>query len=227
MDMASTWRCPVCPSHDLAKRRAVRGYRERLPRSWVPGHMMIRRPLSLARSEGFWGVASLLVVGFVMALYVLGVGSERNKLVAAVAINQKRISVNLLSCLSIRSRDVVFDRKEYWDLRLAGEIANKLSVKAVLPNADYEACRWGVFATVVPGEVRAVTYNGEVAQYLVSIGVCERAVDGSMNPNECVNKNVYVFNQSVEPRDLFSLALVGLAKSQADEWETFKSERSQ
>lgn len=32
------------------------------------------------------------------------------------------------------------------------------------------------------GEVSTVRYNSERGQYLLSIGVCERAIDGSMNP---------------------------------------------
>jgi hypothetical protein len=66
---------------------------------------------------------------------------------------------------------------------------------------------------------------GEPAQYLVSTGVCERTADGSMNANKCVNKNVYVFNQRVATHDLFSVVLVGLARSQTDKWNIFKSDR--
>jgi hypothetical protein len=182
--------------------------------------MMAWRASSLPERYDVSGAASVLLVGFVVALYASGVGSDPDQLLAAVSINHKEISVNLLSCLSIDSHKVVFDRKDYWDQKLAGEIADKLSVKAVLLNADYAACRWDFSATVVPGEESAITYNGEAAQYLVSIGVCERAANGSMIAGACLDKNVYVFNRRVEPHDLFSLALVGLARSQADEWES-------
>jgi len=173
-----------------------------------------------------WGLASVLVVGFVVALYASGVGSNPNQLLAVVSTNQKSITVGWLSCLSVDPHKVVFDERDYWDDKLLGEIADKLSVRAVSLNAAPAACRWGFFATVVPGVVSAIRYNGQPAQYLISIGVCERTVDGSMNPNECVNKNVYVFNQRVAPHDLLSVALAGLASSQTDEYEMFKSERS-
>jgi hypothetical protein len=186
--------------------------------------MIAWRPSS--KRDDVWGGASVLLVGFVVALYALGVGSTpNNQLLAAVSTHQKEITVGWLSCLSIDPHQVVFDERYYWDEKLLGEIADKLSVKVVLPSADYAACRWGFFATVVPGVVSALKYNGEPAQYLISIGVCERRVDGSMT-NKCVNKNVYVFNRRVAPHDLFSFALVGLARSQTDEFDMFKSERS-
>ena len=188
--------------------------------------MFAWRPSSLLRRNDVQGLAAVLAVGILVASYGLGLYLNSDRLVAAVATNQKRITVGWLSCLSVVAHNVVYAGRDYWDDSLLGEIADKLAVKVVLANADYAACRWSFFAVVVPGVIRAVRYNGDAAQYLISIGVCERSVDGSMNASECVNKNVYVFNQSVTPHDLYSVALVGLAKSQTAEWEVFKSQRS-
>jgi hypothetical protein len=194
--------------------------------------MFAWQPSSVLNRNDVQGLAAVLVVGILVVSCGLGIylNSDNylnsDKLVAAVATNQNRITVGWLSCLSVDAHKLVYAERDYWDDSLLGEIADKLAVKVVLANADYAACRWGFFATVVPGAIRALRYNGDAAQYLISIGVCERTVDGSMNASECVDKNVYVFNQRVTPHDLFSVALVGLAKSQTAEWEVFKHPRS-
>jgi hypothetical protein len=58
-------------------------------------------------------------------------------------------------------------------------------------------------------------------------GICERVASGAVNPNRCLSKNIYVFNPRVEANQLFLLALVGLAKSQAGESEMFQIKRLQ
>jgi hypothetical protein len=122
---------------------------------------------------------------------------------------------------------VVFDQKDYWDPKLIEAIVDTLSIKPVLFNADYATCPWEFFVTVVSKMIPAVRYNGQFARYLVSIGICERTLNGSINSNECLSKNIYVFNPRVEPHELFSLALVGLAKPQVSELDAFQSKRPQ
>jgi hypothetical protein len=119
----------------------------------------------------------------------------------------------------------VFDRKDYWDPKLVEAIVDILSIKAVMLNAAYTTCPWSFFVTVVPKAIFAVRYDGLFARYLVSVGICERKVDGSINPNKCLSKNIYVFNPRVETHELFSIALVGLARPQANKWEAFLQKR--
>ncbi|WP_315806714.1 MULTISPECIES: hypothetical protein [unclassified Bradyrhizobium] len=188
---------------------------------------MIQHPIPMAGIERFWGAAAVLAIGLAIALYALGVGSNPNELFAAVSVNYKEFTVSGLSCLSIDPRKVVFDRKEYWDDSMTTEVANRLSIKEVMINADYTACRWGLTASILSDGDPAVTFNGDAAQYLVSIAVCKRDPDGSMMASYCVNKNIYVFNRQVAARDLFTLALVGLARPQVDKWETFTGKRLQ
>jgi hypothetical protein len=145
---------------------------------------------------------------------------------------QKYLSIANVSCLAIEPHKVVFDQQDYWNPKLAEEIVEKLGIQTVLLSADYAACPWSFFATVVPGTVSAVRYNDEAAQYLVSIGICQRNVDGSINPDKCLTKNIYAFNSRLvlyshpDPLELFSLALDGLARSQTNEWEMFESKGS-
>jgi hypothetical protein len=122
---------------------------------------------------------------------------------------------------------VVFDQKDYWDPKLIEAIVDTLSIKPVLFNADYATCPWEFFVTVVSKMIPAVRYNGQFARYLVSIGICERTLNGSINSNECLSKNMYFFNTRVEPHELFSLALVGLARPQVSELDAFQSKRPQ
>ena len=153
-------------------------------------------------------------------------------LLGAASTNQAYVSVADVNCLAIEPHKVVFAQKDYWNPKLPEEIVDRLGIKTVLLNADYAACPWSFFATVVPGTVSAVRYNDEAAQYLVSIGICQRNVDGSINPNKCLNKNIYVFNSRLvlhsrpDPLALFSLALDGLATRQTNEWEMIKPKGS-
>jgi len=171
-------------------------------------------------------------MGFALIIMLLGNELNPNPLLGAASRGQTYVSIASINCLSIEPHKVVFDRNEYWNPKLPVEIADRLGIKTVLLNADYAACPWSFFATVVPGTVSTVQHYGEAAQYLVSIGICQRNVDGSINPNKCLTKNIYAFNSRLvlysrpDPLELFSLALDGLASSQTDDREMFKSKGS-
>jgi len=180
------------------------------------------------KSDAFWSGAAVVVLlgGLVISSLMKGDDPDPKNFWAAAAMNQSAIDIKSISCLSVDSHKVVFDRENYSDPRLLESIVENLPIENVLFDVDYATCPWGFFVTVVPGQVSAVEYQGLFAQYLVSIGLCERTPNGRMNPNRCTTKNIYVFNPRVEPHELFLLALVGLAKSQVDEWEVFKVKRS-
>jgi hypothetical protein len=187
---------------------------------------------SLSKSNEFWGLAAVLSIGFALIIMLLGNEAKSNQFLGAASRLQTYVSIASISCLSIEPHKVVFDRKEYWNPKLPEEIVDRLGIKTVLLNADYAACPWSFFATVVPGTVPAVRYNDQAAQYLVSIGICQRNLDGSINPNKCLTKNIYVFNSGLvlysrpDPIELFSLALDGLASPQTNNWEMFKNKES-
>ena len=128
-------------------------------------------------------------MGFALIIMLLGNALNPNPLLGAASRLQTYVSIASINCLSIEPHKVVFDRNEYWNPKLPEEIVDRLGIKTVLLNADYAACPWSFFATVVPGTVSAVRYNDQAAQYLVSIGICQRNVDGSINPNKCLTKN--------------------------------------
>jgi hypothetical protein len=177
----------------------------------------------LAKGKAFWGITVVVAIGLVVAIEIWRVDSNPTELQAAAAVNTSAVSIDGLRCLSIDPRKVVVDQKEYWGAGLVEAIADTLPVKAVLLDANYETCPWGFFVTVVPGLISAVQYHGRSARYLVSIGVCERIATGTLIAGKCLNKNIYIFNSDVEPRDLLLVALAGLARSQVDEWEVFQT----
>lgn len=190
--------------------------------------MITRRFLSLDKRRTLWSASILLLLvcgGAAFVAHRATFDTYRN--VVAASRLQSEFRIDSVSCLSISPHKVVFDQKDYWDPKLIEEIVHVLSIKSVLLDADYGTCRWGFFATVVPGIITAVRYQDQLARYLVSIGICERTVDGLMNPNKCLTKNVYVFSAHREPGELFHLGLVGLARSQTNEWEVFRNERQQ
>jgi hypothetical protein len=59
--------------------------------------------------------------------------------------------------------------------------------------------------------------------HLVSAALCERVANGRLDANKCVNTNVYVFNWRAKPHELLSIGLVGLTRSEKQDWESFES----
>lgn len=179
----------------------------------------------IPKMRGPW----LITVAFTVASLVMFVSmstqnAPSSPLAAAYQL-QTYLNLNNISCVSIDPYKIVFDRKSYWDADLIDEIKSKLLLKSVLINEDYKACQAGFFATVVPGEESAVRYNGLPAQYLISIGICERNSDGSMKPSACLTKNIYVFDPRLDPRRLFSIAIIGLAAPQHDQFQMIDPSR--
>ncbi|MEY9427044.1 hypothetical protein ABH975_002359 [Bradyrhizobium ottawaense] len=167
------------------------------------------------KARGLIFAVGVILVGLTATLVAQQRDQSLSRLTFAASRLQSEIGIEGIECVSIAAGKVVFDRKEYWDPQLNDAISTRLSIKSVLLDADYAACPWGCFETVVPGEITAVRHHERPAQYLISIGICQRRTDGSMNPSKCVTKNVYVFDATVEPSQLFRLGLAGLAKPQA------------
>lgn len=138
------------------------------------------------------------------------------------SLNYSTIRIADVDCLSVDPDQVVFDRKQYSDPKLFGLIADKLQIEKVVVSADYARCPLSLFITVVPGTEFAVRRDGVFAKYLVSAGICQRTVGGSVNPDNCLSKNIYVFRSWVEPHQLLSAGLVGLKLPQSDRWEPFE-----
>ncbi|TKT70299.1 hypothetical protein YH63_002110 [Afipia massiliensis] len=170
-----------------------------------------------------WAVAGLLLPGFTIAAIALAVPGNTRELLAVTAQNQSVVRIDEVSCLSIESRDQAFNGKKYSDPKLVEAIGNILSIKRVLFNADVAICPWAFHIVGENKTISAVRHDGKLANYLISVGICERTSNGRANPNKCISKNIYVFNRRVDTHRLFSLALVGLAKKQVSEWEALQS----
>jgi hypothetical protein len=177
------------------------------------------------KSKAFWSIGIVLLVSLIAALVFWLLDREPDEFLAAVSLNYSTIPLEKVGCLSIDPHKVVFDGKDYSDPKLVESILDILSIRTVLSDADYATCPWGFFATAVPKTIFAVRYGILPANYLVSVGICERTPDGRMDPNRCINKNVYIFNWRVQPHELFSIGLMGLKRPQASKWEVFQSSR--
>jgi hypothetical protein len=184
------------------------------------------RPIPLVNKIAFgaWGLVAACFAVWALAMYEPDFSSEY---LAAASQNDAAFRLSDFSCVSIDPHHVVYDQKENADPELAESISNVLSIKSVFFDADVTTCRWHFFITGISGAVRAVRYNGNVARYLISIGICQRNADGRVNPSKCLSKNIYVFNQNVEPHTLFLLALIGLARSQATALEGYQVKKGQ
>ena len=173
---------------------------------------------------GAWGLIAACFAIWAFAMYA---PDSRAEYLAAVSQNDAAFRVSDFSCVSIDSRRVVYDQKEYIDPKLAQAITDVLSIKNVFFDADVTTCPWYFSITGISGRIYSVRFDGSPALYLVSIGICERKPNGHVNPNKCLSKNIYVFNRNVEPHMLFLLALVGFAKSQSTKLEGYQVKKGQ
>lgn len=178
---------------------------------------------SLLKSKAFWSATLAFFVCLDVGFLAWSLDRDPDRFQAVASLNYSTIRFDQVACLSIDPHKVVFDKKDYSDPELVKSIANILSIKTLLFNADYATCPWGLTAVVVPGTIFAVRYGVWPARYLVSVAICERTATGSLNPDKCISKNIYVFNWRAKPQELFTLGLIGLVRPQASEWEAFES----
>jgi hypothetical protein len=178
------------------------------------------QPRPSVRSWARWGIGTLLAVGLIVGTVVWGVDTDPARYLAASSWHDWTVRLETVNCVSIRSAK--YDRKPHAERDLAEAVTDILKIKTVLLDANDTMCPWGLDANVVPGIDTAISYNGLWSRYLVSMGICEKEADGQLNPNRCLNKNIYVFTPRVSPHNLFRIGLVGLAKSQARKFEPFQ-----
>jgi hypothetical protein len=176
-----------------------------------------------AKSKAFWFIAAIIFVGLSIGPAVWAFDQYPTQFQATSSLNYSTINFNEVYCLSIDPHKVYFDGKEYSDPYLADSIAEILSVRNIQFDADYNTCPWELIETVVVKAVYSVRQGVWPAQYLVSAAVCERTAKGRLDPDKCLNTNVYVFNWSAKPHELLSMGLVGLMRSKTQDWELFGS----
>jgi hypothetical protein len=175
-----------------------------------------------AKSKALRLIAPIFFVGLSIGPAVQAFEQYPTQIQATSHLNYSTINFNEVSCLSIDTHKIQFDRREYSDPRLVASIADILSVRDVRFDADDATCPWGLIETVVPKIVYAVRRGVWPAQYLISAAICGRSANGHLNPDKCLNTNVYVFNWSAKPHELLWMGLVGLTRSKTQDWELFE-----
>ena len=160
---------------------------------------------------------AISVTATMIGLVVLFLEWPPDEFRAAASTNYSTIEYDKITCVSIGPHDLRVGGKDIPDPKLAKFIVEVLSIESVLFDAAYLQRSWLFFVEAVPGSVSAVRGGILPAQYLMAVGICQRINDSHVDPNKCVNKNVYVFNWRVKPHDLFRIAVVGLKPETANE----------
>ena len=179
-----------------------------------------RLVLLLRKNETAQSIAiAISVASSIVGLVVLFLEWPVDEFRAIPHLAYSTISYDKVDCLSINSQSVTIEGQRYSDPSLAKSITDILSIKSVLFGATFSQCPWSFFANIVPG-TDFVVHDGILpAQYLVSVGICQRIDDRHVNPGNCLNKNVYVFNWRVKPHDLFRIGLTALRPETQDKEE--------
>jgi hypothetical protein len=174
----------------------------------LPGQRLL---LLLRNNETAQSIAiAISVASLLIGLVFLFLEWPPSEIRAAAITNFSTIDYGSVTCVSIASRDLTVEGKETPDRKVAKWIADILSIKTVFFNAPYAACPWAFSINIAPGTDFAIHDGLLPAQYLVSVGICERINDRHMDPNKCLSKNVYVFNWRARPHDLFMVGIIGL-----------------
>lgn len=169
------------------------------------------------------GVFLFLVV-FIAVILFRGDLERTSEIRAAVVWDQLELQLDRLHCLSVNPRRIVFNERQYPSEKLVSTIGAQLAIPRIYVNANVAECPWGFSLSGEKRNIFAVRYREEIAHYVLSVGICERVPDGTLNPDRCLVKSIYVFNSNVGVDALFSVALTGLARKQTSEWEAFQAE---
>jgi hypothetical protein len=182
-----------------------------IPDDRVRDNAVARLAILLAKNEAIQITAIVMfVAGVIAGLVFLVLEKSSDELLAAVSTNYSTIDYGKVACVSIAPNQVTVEGAATPDPKLAESITDILSIKTVLFDAGYAECPWDFFVNVAPGTTFAIRDGFLPAQYLVSVGICERTDDKHVNPNNCLSKNVWVFNWRAKPHDLFRVGLIGL-----------------
>lgn len=143
---------------------------------------------------------------------------------AAVVWDQLELQLDRLHCLSVDPRKLVFNERQYPGEKLVSTIGAQLAIPRIYVNANVAECPWGFSLSGEKRNIFAVRYREEIAHYVLSVGICERKPDGTLNPDRCLAKSIYIFNHNAPVDALFLVSLTGLARKQTSKWEAFQVE---
>jgi hypothetical protein len=176
----------------------------------------------LAKIKLCWFVATLFYLGSIAVPSVRAFEQYPTQIQATSFLNFATIDFSKVNCLSIDVHKIHLDGKEYSDPDLTKTAADILSLTNVQINADYTTCAWGLVETIVPETIYAVRHGLWPAHYLIAAAICERTANDHLDPDKCLNTNVYVFNRSAKPHELLSIGLIGLTRSTKQDGEFFE-----
>jgi hypothetical protein len=137
--------------------------------------------------------------------------------VVAAALLQDRLDLASLECVSIRSARIFGQSYVSEVIKL---VEGKLAA-SVMPEAQ-GYCPFIFYSNALHQTTRAVKHYGQPALVFMSFGVCKTDLDGKVNRNPCVYKNVYLFRDDLLPLELFEVGFKAFVRKQDTEWTLMK-----
>jgi hypothetical protein len=134
---------------------------------------------------------------------------------------QWKIPLETVQCLSRSStKKTMILGSDYSDdpeiVTLFGESFGALPIRVDDPSCTY------VYFTAPPARLnRSVKLQEQPAIILASVGVCEWATPPEVNPNQCSQKNVWYFQEKIEPAELVTIAFRAFVEPQDSHWKAF------
>jgi hypothetical protein len=172
-----------------------------------------------------YGVGVVALAAATVHIYSSSIAASQNKdhveLTVAIAQNSKLIDLAKIDCLStVRDRAEIFEKSNFDNPDIVGLIQQQIPGKRI--TVDDVNCPFGIGFTIIKGAVRAIWYQGQSAEVLMSFYVCTRKPDGAFNASPCLSKNSYLFTNKITPLQAFSLGLQALVRGQDTEWVVIK-----
>jgi hypothetical protein len=145
-----------------------------------------------------------------------------NQRFVAMSRGQWKIPLETVQCLNRANQGKAFMifGKNYYDDPAVTALFSK-SFGGVPMSADDPNCKYVGF-TAVSTFARAVRLHGQPALILASPYLCEGEAAQTIDSNRCSQKNVYFFQEKIEPLELLTIAFKAFIEPQDREWKVFR-----
>lgn len=152
--------------------------------------------------------------------YVVASAPSNFDEVVASAKNSWPIDLAKVDCLSISKRSSIFHSNYYDDPRVVTILQEQFPGKSI--SRKHDACRFVLSFKIIKDTDRAIRYQGQSSEMLLSFAVCPRDSDGNILANGCSSKNLYLFRTVLDPLEAFEIGLKAFDQGQEDRWEILK-----
>jgi hypothetical protein len=174
-------------------------------------------------------VANRIIVAMIIIIAIIVVSHGKsptrtdssNGRAVIMSRGQWNIPLETVQCLSRSStkKTMILGRNYSDDAEIIALFSKPFGALPI--RVDDPSCTYVYFTAPPPRLNRSVTFQGQPAIILASVGVCEWATPPEVNPNQCSQKNIWYFQEKIEPAELVTIAFRAFVEPQDSYWKAF------